>query len=146
MRVVPTSVSDVVTTLLSDVATTLLQRRHSIKHCITRPFYYGLFWFISLHRNVRELQKRYVGLNTSLFLKNVVFIANKSIYIQNKWNMLKLIYLQWTQLFTFLHKQISWGHSLMTSSKRREVTKIWEILQMVTDNFLWRGVSFFCHM
>ena len=26
-----------------DVATTLLQRRHNIKHWISRPFYYGLF-------------------------------------------------------------------------------------------------------
>ena len=26
-----------------DVASTLLQRRHNIKHWITRPFYYGLF-------------------------------------------------------------------------------------------------------
>ena len=26
-----------------DVATTLLQRRHNIKHWITRLFYYGLF-------------------------------------------------------------------------------------------------------
>ena len=26
-----------------DVALTLLQRRHNIKHWITRPFYYGLF-------------------------------------------------------------------------------------------------------
>ena len=34
----------------------------------------------------------------------------------------------------------------MTSSKRREVTKIWPILQMVTDNFGGRGVYFFQHM
>ena len=40
-----------------DVATTLLQRRHNIKHWISRPFYYRVFWFLSLHRNVRELQK-----------------------------------------------------------------------------------------
>ena len=36
-----------------DVASTLLQRRHSIKHWITRSFYYGLFRFLSLHRNVK---------------------------------------------------------------------------------------------
>ena len=123
-----------------DVASTLLQRRHNINHWITRPFYYGLFWFLSLHRNVK-VTKVLSG------IKHVVFIVNKSIYIyiQTKWNILKLICLQWTQLFTFLHKQINWGHSLMASSKR-EVTKIWEILQMVTDNFFWRGVSFFRHM
>ena len=40
-----------------DVATTLLQRRHNIKHWISRPFYYGLFCFLLLQRNVRELQK-----------------------------------------------------------------------------------------
>ena len=34
-----------------DVATILLQRRHNIKHWISRPFYYRLFWFLSLHRN-----------------------------------------------------------------------------------------------
>ena len=46
-----------------DVATTLLQRRHSIKHWISRSFYYGLFWFLSRHRNMRELQKCYAALN-----------------------------------------------------------------------------------
>ena len=40
-----------------EVAATLLQRRHNIKHWVSRPFYYRLFWFLSLHRNVRELQK-----------------------------------------------------------------------------------------
>ena len=40
-----------------DVATTLLQRRDNIKHWISRPFYYGLFWFLSLHQNVRDLPK-----------------------------------------------------------------------------------------
>ena len=39
------------------VSITLLQRRHNIKHWISRPFYYGLFWFLSPHQNVRELQK-----------------------------------------------------------------------------------------
>ena len=40
-----------------DVATTLLQRRHIVKHWISRPFYYRLFSFLSLQWNVRELQK-----------------------------------------------------------------------------------------
>ena len=31
----------------------------------------------------------------------------------------------------------------MTSTKRREVTKIWAILQMVADNFWGGGVFFF---
>ena len=57
MRVVPTSVPDVVTTSPSNVVKTLPQRRHNIKHWISvRPFYYGLFWFLYLHRNVK-LQK-----------------------------------------------------------------------------------------
>ena len=34
----------------------------------------------------------------------------------------------------------------MTCTKRMEVTKIWAILQMVADNFLGGGVSFFYHM
>ena len=40
-----------------DVPTTLLQRRHNIKHWISGAFYYELFWYFSLHRNLRELQK-----------------------------------------------------------------------------------------
>ena len=40
-----------------DVASTLLQHRHNINQLVSRPFYYGLFWFFSRHRNVRELQK-----------------------------------------------------------------------------------------
>ena len=57
MRVVPRSVSDVVATSLFDVVKTLPQRCHNIKHWISRPFYYRLFWFLSLHRNARQLQK-----------------------------------------------------------------------------------------
>ena len=38
-----------------DAATKLLQRRDNIYHCISRPFYCRLFWFLSLHRIVREL-------------------------------------------------------------------------------------------
>ena len=34
----------------------------------------------------------------------------------------------------------------MTSTKRRKVTEIWAILQMVADTFLGGGVSFFHHM
>ena len=34
----------------------------------------------------------------------------------------------------------------MTSSKKREVTKIWAILQMLTNNILGVGVSFFRYM
>ena len=40
-----------------DAATTLLQRTYDIKHLDCRPFYYGQFWFLSQHWNVRELQK-----------------------------------------------------------------------------------------
>ena len=58
MRIVPRSVSDNVTTSLSDVIKALLQRRHNIKHWISRPFYERLFYFLSLHRSVGELQKR----------------------------------------------------------------------------------------
>ena len=38
-----------------DVATMLLKHRHKIKHWISRPFYYGLFWFLSRHSSLREL-------------------------------------------------------------------------------------------
>ena len=57
MRMVPTSVSDVVTMSLSDVVKTLLQRRHNIKHWITRSFYHWAFWFLYLDRNLKELEK-----------------------------------------------------------------------------------------
>ena len=39
------------------VATTLLQCRHNIKYWISRSFYYALFWFLSRHQNLTELQK-----------------------------------------------------------------------------------------
>ena len=39
------------------IDTTLLQRRRNIKYWISRSFYYVLFWFLSRHRNLRELQK-----------------------------------------------------------------------------------------
>ena len=57
MRIVPRSVSDNVTMSLSDIIKALLQRRQNNKHWISRPFYYGLFCFLSLHRSVGELQK-----------------------------------------------------------------------------------------
>ena len=57
MRVVPKSVSDVAITSLFDVIKKFSQRRHNIKHSISRPFYYRLSWFLSLHQNMRELQK-----------------------------------------------------------------------------------------
>ena len=63
MRVVPKSVSDVAITSLFDVIKKFSQRRHNIKHSISRPFYYRLSWFLSLHQNMRELQKCYVALN-----------------------------------------------------------------------------------
>ena len=66
MRVVATSVSDFVTTMLSDAATTLLQRRHNIKHMVSRPFYYGQFWFFSRHWIVRDLQN-YVSIEFSFW-------------------------------------------------------------------------------
>ena len=47
-----------------DVATTLLQRCNNIKHWIFRAFYNRSFWFLSFHRNVRELPKCLVALNT----------------------------------------------------------------------------------
>ena len=49
-----------------DVATTLLQRRHNIKHLVSRPFHYGQFGFLFRHRNVRELQK-YLNIEFSLW-------------------------------------------------------------------------------
>ena len=44
-----------------------------------------------------------------------------------------------TIIHTFLHKQINWGYSFMTSTKRREVTKIWGILQIAGDIFFFGG-------
>ena len=52
--------------VMSDVATTLLQRYNNIKHLVSRPFYYRQFWFLSHHRNVRELQK-YLSIESSLW-------------------------------------------------------------------------------
>ena len=49
-----------------DVATKLLQRRHNIKHLVSRPFYNRQFWFLSHHRIVRELQK-YLSIESSLW-------------------------------------------------------------------------------
>ena len=57
-----------------DVASTLLQRRHNIKHWITRPFYYGLFWFLSLHRNVK-VTKVLSG------IKHASFLFKKTLYL-----------------------------------------------------------------
>ena len=48
-----------------DVASTLLQRHHNIK--ITRPFYYGLLWFLSLHRN-EKVTKVLSGIKHASFL------------------------------------------------------------------------------
>ena len=37
----------------------VLQRRHNSQHWISRPFYYRLFWFLSLQRNMRELSGKW---------------------------------------------------------------------------------------
>ena len=47
-----------------DVTITLPQRRHNIKHLVSRSFYYKQSWFLSRHRNVRELQK-YLNIESS---------------------------------------------------------------------------------
>ena len=65
-NVVAWSKMRVVVTSVSGVATSLLQRCHNIKHLVSRPFYYGQFWFFSRHRNVRELQK-YWSIESSLW-------------------------------------------------------------------------------
>ena len=44
-----------------------------------------------------------------------------------------------TIIYTFLHKQINRGYSFMTSTKRKEVTKIWAILQIAGDIFFFEG-------
>ena len=67
------------------VATTFLQRRHNIKHLISKPFYYGQFWFLSCHRNVRELQK-YLRTESS------VWQARRTLV--NSWLCLHLIWEQ----------------------------------------------------
>ena len=50
-----------------DVASTFLQRRHNIRLLITRPFYYGLFWCLSLHRN-GKVTKVLSGIKHASFL------------------------------------------------------------------------------
>ena len=57
-----------------DLASTLLQRHHNIKHLITRPFYCGLFWFLSLHRNV-AVTKVLSG------IKHASFLFKKTLYL-----------------------------------------------------------------
>ena len=57
MRVMVTSVSDVVTTLLSDVVKTLPQRYYNVA---------TTFRFLFSHRNVRELPK-YLSIESSLW-------------------------------------------------------------------------------
>ena len=66
MRVVATSVSDVVTTSLFNVVKMLAQRHDNIKQLVSRPFNYRQFWFLSRHRNVRELPK-YLSIESSLW-------------------------------------------------------------------------------
>ena len=201
MRFVVTSVSDVVTTSLFDVVKALLQRHQNIKHLVSRPFYYGKFWFISRHRKVRELQK-YLSIESSLWEARRTLVnpwlclllvceqdkvarlgakvAMKGLgrgkkclqhsivdlfpdipTVPDRWSL----HGEWTwnththtkvlsgikhssflSLFTFSYKYINWGHSFITSTKRREVTKIWAILQVFADNFRGGGVSFFYHM
>ena len=72
--VVPTSVSDIVTTSLSNFVKRLLQRRHNIKHWITRPFYHGLFWFLFLHRNVKVTK-------VLSSIKHASFLFKKALYL-----------------------------------------------------------------
>ena len=58
-----------------DVASTLLQRHHSINHWIsTRPFYYGLFWFLSLHQNVKVIK-------VLSAIKHASFLFKKTLYL-----------------------------------------------------------------
>ena len=58
-----------------DVASTLLQRSHNIRHWIsTRSFYYGLLWFLSLHRNVK-VTKVLSG------IKHASFLFKKTLYL-----------------------------------------------------------------
>ena len=57
-----------------DVASTLLQRRHNIKHWITSPFYYGLFCFLSLQRNVKVTK----ALSD---IKHASFLFKKTLYL-----------------------------------------------------------------
>ena len=57
-----------------DLASTFLQRRHNMKHWITRPFYDGLSWFLFLHRNgkVRKVLSR---------IKHASFLFKKTLYL-----------------------------------------------------------------
>ena len=52
---------------LSRRSSTLLQRHHNIKHWITRPLYYRLFSFLSLHRKVKVTKVR-SGIKHASFL------------------------------------------------------------------------------
>ena len=51
-----------------NVATTLPQ------HWITRPFYYGLFWFLSLHRNVKITKALSDIKHASFLFKKVLYL------------------------------------------------------------------------
>ena len=42
-----------------DVATTLVQRHHNFMHLVFRPFYYGHFWFLYRHQNVKSYKSTY---------------------------------------------------------------------------------------
>ena len=84
-----------------DVASTFLQRRHNIKHWITRPFYYGLFWFLSLHRNVK-VTKVLSGIKHASFLfKKTLHLWLTKVYIHT--NQVKYIKINLFTTNTIIH-------------------------------------------
>ena len=67
MRVVPTSVFD--------VDKTLLQCRYNIKHCISRPLYYGLFWYFFPSSKSERVTKLLSGIkHTSSLFKRTLYL------------------------------------------------------------------------
>ena len=120
MRVVPTSVSNVVTTSLSDVVKKMPQSCYNVATTLS----FGLLRNILISYPSSKRERVIKVYNQVKYIKINLFTMN-------------------TIICFFLYKQINWGHSLMTSSIRRAVTKIWEILQNGTDNFLGKESLFF---
>ena len=84
-----------------DVASTLLQRHRNIKHGITRPFYYGLFWFLSFHQNVK-VTKVLSGIKRAPFLfKKTLYLQLTKVYIYT--NQVKYIKINLFTMNTIIH-------------------------------------------
>ena len=59
-----------------ETTTMLLQRPHNIKVWICRPFYYGLFYFLTLHREKRERVTKVLS-----GIKQTSFLFKRTLYL-----------------------------------------------------------------